>query len=158
MAKGIRQAVNAQFLALAPSRLKGEFGDISNGTLSIGNVAFRKAIMDFQISTFGSNIASASTAYDHAKKAAEKIDPALVAGLGRAEDKKGGRKPGSKNATAEASTVDAPAPVVVEAVVQTYTVVRAKDGEVQGTGLTLDQANVMIEKAAKGKKAKLVIQ
>lgn len=154
MAKGIRPAVRAEFIRLSVQRLSGEFGDISNGTLSIGNVGFRKAVMSFQIDTFGSNVASASTAYNEAKDHAFTIDPALVVGLGREEDKKGGRKAGSKNSS------EAPVAKVEEVtpIVQTYTVVRVKDGEVQGAELTIEQANAMIEKAAKGKKAKLAIQ
>lgn len=159
MAKGIRPAVRAEFIKLSVARLSGEFGDIGNGTLSIGNIGFRKAVMDFQISTFGSNVASAATAYNEAKDHTSKVYPELVAGLGREADKKGGRKPGSKNAgaaTAETTVEEVAAPVVQA--VQTYTVVRVKDGEVQGSDLTLEAANAMIEKAVKGKKAKLAIQ
>lgn len=150
MAKGIRTAVNHTFLLLSAKRLAGEFGDISSGTLSEGNKAFRKEVMCFAIDTFGINIASAATAYNHAFKNASKIAPELVVGLGRSEDKKGGRKPGIKNASN--TTVEE----VIE--VKTYTVARKKDGVIQGTDLTLEAAQAMVDKAFKGKKAALVIQ
>lgn len=96
MAQGICVAAKAQFIALAAQRLAGEFGDISSGTLSKGNIAFRKAVNLYLTDTFKISHASACTAYNWAKEQVTKEQPELVVGLGRAEDKKGGRKPGSK--------------------------------------------------------------
>lgn len=152
MAKGIRSAVNNHFIAMSAKRLAGEFGDTS-GTLAQGNVAFRAEVVGFAIDTFGIKLTSASTAYNHAFKHASKYHPELVAGLGRAADKKGGRKAGVKNT--DSTVAEETAEVVVE--VKTYTVSRKKDGVVQGTGLTLEEAEAMVAKAVKGKKATLVI-
>lgn len=153
MAKGIRSAVNEHFIAMSKKRIAGEFGD-TQGTLSAGNIAFRAEVIGFAIDAFGIKTTSASTAYNHAFKNASTHCPELVAGLGRAADKKGGRKPGVKNTdpTAAEETV---AEAVVE--IKTYTVSRKKDGTVVGTDLTLEEAEALVTKAIKGKKAALII-
>jgi len=151
MAKGIiRASVLDTFINLSTKRLDGEFGDISSGTLSEGNIAFRSAVLEYAISTFNVNRTAAATHYNHAFKKVKAEAPELVVGLGRSDDKKGGRKLGGKNTPRDGS--------MVEQVELTYTVVRAKDGAVVANGVTKTVAEELITKAAKGKKAKLVIQ
>lgn len=95
MDKGIRPACNAKFLSLLPTRVNTREG----------NTAFRKNVIAFVMEDYGTTLASAATHYNcafvEARKAAE-TDATLLAlleGLGRAEDKKGGRKPKSTAAT-----------------------------------------------------------
>ena len=84
MDKGIRPACNAKFLELLPTR----------ANTTAGNTAFRKAVMFFVMEEYGATLASAATHYNHAfKKARENpMLAVMLAGLGRPEDKKGGRK------------------------------------------------------------------
>lgn len=101
MSKGIRPAVEAKFVELAPKRIAGEFGKTDTCT-SPGNTEFRRSVMQFAMSTFGIGVPSAATAYNTALKAVRVKHPELCVNLGRSEDKKGGRKPGtSNNAPAE---------------------------------------------------------
>ncbi len=81
MDKGIRPACNAKFAELLPTRAE------------VGNTAFRKNVMFYVMEEFGITLASAATHYNHAFQAVKAANPELVAGLGRADDKKGGRKP-----------------------------------------------------------------
>ena len=122
MTKGIRAFVNETFNSTLP-RL-GE----------LGNIAFRAEVMNQAIMAFGINVASAATHYNHSLKMAKAANPEAVAGLGRSEDKKGGRKP---------TLVD---------------VVKAKSGEVVATGVTKAAAEAMIAKAIAAKKTKLSIK
>ena len=184
MAKGIRPAVNAKFVELSPKRLAGEFGAIDT-PLAEGNTKFRANVIQFAIDTFTISLASAATAYNKAKQVATEAHPELVVGLGRPEDKKGGRKPGSTNAapvtvpegeaaaeTPAAETPVEPAVPAVDAVVETVVetpaaaaevavvkikVTRVKDGEVVAEVDTMEEAQALVDKAAKAKKAKLQI-
>ena len=122
MTKGIRAFVNDKFNATLPRLTE------------LGNIAFRREVMNAAIMEFGISVASAATHYNHAFKEAKEAAPAAVTGLGRAEDKKGGRKP------------------------TLFTVIKVKDGAVIATGLTKADAEAMIEKAVTAKKAKLAIQ
>lgn len=104
MDKGIRPACNAKFLSLLPTRVNTREG----------NTAFRKNVIAFVMEDYGTTLASAATHYNcafvEARKAAE-TDATLLAlleGLGRPEDKKGGRKP---KATAAATPSVIPSPV-----------------------------------------------
>lgn len=103
MDKGIRPACNAKFLAELPSRVNTREG----------NVAFRKNVMAAVMEDFGITLASAATHYNHAfinAKEVAKTDAViegLLVGLGRPEDKKGGRKPKAKPEAA--AVVDTPA-------------------------------------------------
>lgn len=144
MSKGIRAAVNHKFIEMAKLRIAGEFGSITEGTLSKGNRAFRVAVIEFAMDEFGISLASASTAYNYSFKFVSREIPELVVGLGRAEDKKGGRKP--KQAQVEA---------VVEVKPKVYNVVRVKDGAIVSSGVSEEVANGLVEKATKQKKAKL---
>lgn len=121
MTKGIRAFVNDKFVATLPRLTE------------LGNIAFRREVMNAAIMEFGISVASAATHYNHAFKTAKELTPAAVAGLGRAEDKKGGRKP------------------------TLFTVIKVKDNSVVAEGLTKADAEAMIAKAASAKKAKLAI-
>ena len=81
MDKGIRPACNAKFAELLPTRAE------------VGNTAFRKNVMFYVMEEFGITLASAATHYNHSFQAVKAANPGLVEGLGRADDKKGGRKP-----------------------------------------------------------------
>jgi hypothetical protein len=195
MDKGIRPACNAKFIELLPARVNSREG----------NVAFRKNVMGFVMEQFGATLASAATHYNHAFIDAKKLAEtdatiaAQLAGLGRPEDKKGGRKPKAKPAPDAGSreavlanmqialgktggdAVETPAPAAVitdaaaavglehliagaqteaDAPVDTtapvlHSVRKVSDQTVVAEGLTLDEANALIAKAAQAKKAKL---
>jgi serine acetyltransferase len=87
MTKGIRAYTAAQFNRLLPMRAE------------LGNAGFRKAVMEAAMNVFSISVAGAATHYNFAliaAKAEAKTNPTvatLLEGLGRAEDKKGGRKP-----------------------------------------------------------------
>ena len=152
MSKGIRASVQANFIAMSTARLNGEFGEITN-TLSPGNVKFRRAVCDAAVKDFGISLPSAGSAYNAAFQFCKVNHPELVVGLGRAQDKIGGRK--RKNAdplAAEAGNVTPVEEVLV-------TLVKVKDGSVFATDLTVEEANSLIaEHAAKRNKPKLQIQ
>ena len=144
MDKGIRVNVNAKFVELNVERCAS--------TANTRNKQFRKDVMLWAMEEFEITLASAATHYNHALKLAQVQTPALVADLGRAEDKKGGRKPKS---VAEVTTevndfVDAEfvAP-------ETFAVKKKKDGTVVAEGLTLDDAKALCYKATQAKKAAL---
>lgn len=121
MTRGIREFAVASFAQHLP-RL-GE----------VGNTAFRKAVMGDIIQQFNTSVASAATHYNHALKLQRASAPATVAGLGRPEDKKGGRKP-----------------------IHTVTVVKAKTGEVVAENISRAKGEALIAAAAASKKAKLM--
>ena len=187
MDKGIRPYAVAAFIAQSPTRINTR----------AGNTAFRKTMMAELMEQFGITLASAATHYNHAFIGAKTTHPALVEGLGRPEDKKGGRKPkavvvaaavaailGDAAPVADAAPVDVTPTAVtlsdavqrrfsdaaaaasgleelfatqpdVSPELQTYSVCKAGDKTVVGSDLTLDEANALIAKAAKAKKAKL---
>lgn len=136
MDKGIRPYCNAKFLELNIQRVAG----------TLSNTAFRKSVMCDVMEQFGCTLASAATHYNHAFKEAKKIDNgALVEGLGRADDKKGGRKP--------KAVVNVLTP---EADDQTeFTVRKKSDNSVVAEGLSFEAARALVDKAAAQKKAKL---
>jgi len=82
MDKGIRPHVNAKFVELNNQRNRGE----------LTNTQFRKNVMFDAMEQFGCTLASAATHYNHAFKLVKGLNAELVSGLGRADDKKGGRK------------------------------------------------------------------
>ena len=132
--KGIRVNVNHKFAELLPQRAE------------LGNTRFRAEVIAYAMDEFGITLASAATHYNHAKIEAAKV-PELAAqmeGLGRAEDKKGGRKPKAK--------VEA---VVAEEQQTVFTVKRKKDGAVIAEALSFEAATALVEKATAAKKAKL---
>lgn len=86
MDKGIRPHVNFKFAELNELRRRG----------LLTNVQFRKNVMCDAMEEFGITLASAATHYNHAFKLLKELNAELVDGLGRPEDKKGGRKPKAK--------------------------------------------------------------
>jgi hypothetical protein len=82
MDKGIRPYVNAKFIELNAQRKAG----------TLTNTQFRKNVMCDAMEAFGITLASAATHYNHAFQAVKAATPTEVEGLGRPDDKKGGRK------------------------------------------------------------------
>ena len=138
MDKGIRPAVNRKFVELLPQRAE------------LGNTRFRAEVIAFAMEDYGITLASAATHYNHAFKVAKAV-PELAAtleGLGRAEDKKGGRKPKVKVAGIVAD--------VQQEVQQTeFSVFVKSTGALVAEKLSFDQATTLVAKAASQKKAKL---
>jgi hypothetical protein len=124
MTQGIRAFTNARFTKYLPQLAE------------LTNAGFRKKVMDGVIAKFDIGVASAATHYNHALKMARIETPAAVEGLGRPEDKKGGRP-----------------------VLNPVTVIKAKSGEVVVDGVSRGAAGLLIAKAAAKKGvAKLAIR
>lgn len=123
MTKGIREFTNQTFARTLPQLAE------------LGNTEFRREVMAQTILAFNISEASAATHYNHALKLARAANPDAVAGLGRPEDKKGGRKP-----------------------VHTVDVIKVKTGEVVAAGVSKAKAELLIARAANAKKAKLAIK
>ena len=161
MDKGIRPAARAKFQETLP-QLK-----------ELGNTRFRKTVMSYLMEEFGCTLASAATHYNDAFKFVKANDPASVNGLGRPEDKKGGRK---KKVRPEAAVIvdkavlfidqqmgidsaaehdPVPEPAVQEVAPKTFNVIKVSDGSIVGEGLDSEAAQAMIARALKQKKAKL---
>jgi len=87
MDKGIRAYARTFFAEQNALRVKGE---VYTGPKA--NTAFRKAVMGKLMEEFGVTLASAATHYNEALISTRKATPEAVQGLGRPEDKKGGRK------------------------------------------------------------------
>lgn len=113
MTTGIRAFSNAQFLKFLPQLAE------------LGNAGFRRKVMESVVKKFEISVASAATHYNHSFVQAKIADPASVAGLGRAEDKKGGRP-----------------------VQKPVTVVKIKSGTVVAEGISAAKAKQLIEAAA----------
>lgn len=133
MDKGIRVNVNNKFVELLPQRAE------------LGNKRFRAEVIAYAMDEFGITLASAATHYNHAFKVAKAANPASVEGLGRPEDKKGGRK---RKVVAVAETA-APAEQTV------FTVKRKNDGAVVAENMSFDDATALVAKAKAAKKAAL---
>lgn len=102
----------------------------------LGGAGFRAKVMDSVVRKFDISVASAATHYNHSLKMARLNEPASVDGLGRPEDKKGGRP-----------------------VLNPVTVVKVKTGEVVVDGVSRGAAQILIAKAAMKKTApKLAIK
>lgn len=156
MDKGIRPACNAKFAELLPTRAE------------VGNTAFRKNVMFYIMEEFGITLASAATHYNHSFQACKLASPQLVEGLGRADDKKGGRKPKAKAEVVAPAPLlllgfTAPAPATADdsndagetAPEQTeFTVKKKSDGTVIGT-FNFADATALVAKAKAAKKAAL---
>lgn len=123
MTKGIREFAVSTFNSTLPQRAE------------LGNTKFRAEVMNLIIMAFGVSISSASTHYNHALQLAKKENPTAVEGLGRPDDKKGGRKP-----------------------IHVVDVVKVRNGEVVATGLSRAAAEKLIQAAADNNKAKLKIK
>lgn len=103
MTMGIRAFTGVAFSATLPQLAE------------LGPVAFRREVMDQAIMGFGISVASAATHYNHALKTMRAANPEAVKGLGRAEDKKGGRKPKAKDADGTVVVINAPVEAALEA-------------------------------------------
>jgi hypothetical protein len=136
--KGIRVNVNHKFVELLAERA------------ATGNTRFRANVIGYAMEEFGITLASAATHYNHAFKEAKKVPELaeLLLGLGRPEDKKGGRKPKAK----VVATVDGD---VVEVQQTEFRVLRKSDSAVIAEGLNFEQATALIAKAVAAKKSKL---
>jgi hypothetical protein len=133
--KGIRVNVNYKFKELLPQRAE------------LGNKRFRAEVIGYAMEEFGISISSAATHYNHAFIEAKKLPElaeALV-GLGRAEDKKGGRKPKVKIVVAD----------VAELQQTEFTVKRKSDGAVIAEALSFEAATALVAKAKAAKKSAL---
>lgn len=135
MDKGIRPAVNRKFVELLPQRAE------------LGNTRFRAEVIAFAMEDYGITLASAATHYNHAFKEAKKV-PELAAtleGLGRAEDKKGGRKPKVRIAPDAA----------VELEQTEFSVFVKSTGTLVAEKLSFEAATALVAKAKAAKKATL---
>ena len=141
MDKGIRPACNAKFAELLPQRAE------------LGNTAFRKAVMDSIMENFGCSLASAATHYNHSFKVVKAANPELVEGLGRPEDKKGGRKKKVEIVAASEVVASDLDPLPEEQLL--FTVKKKSDSTVVAEGLTLEDARELCNKAKIAKKAAL---
>lgn len=137
--KGIRAYANAMFLRTLPTRVNDR----------LGNRNFRAAINTELMEQFGIPIHSAATAYNNAFIAAKEAAKTneglakLLEGLGRPEDKKGGRKPKAKTEAVVPSTDNNDAGET--GVEQTeFRVLKKKDNSVVAEGLTLEAAKEMV--------------
>jgi hypothetical protein len=162
MDKGIRPAARNKFVELNELRRRGEAPYVGPKA----NTIFRKNVMCFLMDEFGITLASAATHYNEAFKLVKEATPELVSGLGRPEDKKGGRKPKAKPETAVATTEGTPEggeessedPNLTPDLGEQQTVFKVckkSDGTVVAEGLSFEQAKALVEKAAQAKKAKL---
>lgn len=114
MTKGIREYTNARFAKYLPKFHAGEL----DGT------AFRKKVMEGTVNKFGITPASAATHYNHSLKMQRLADPKSVEGLGRPDDKKGGRP-----------------------VLNPVTVINVRSGKVVAENVSKGQAQIIIAKA-----------
>lgn len=125
MTQGIRSYTNTRFAKYLPQFQSGE----------LSGKDFRAKVMNGAVTKFAITVASAATHYNHALKMQRLADPKSVEGLGRPEDKKGGRKP-----------------------IHTVDVIKVKTGEVVATGVSKGAAELMITTAVAKRKAKLAIK
>lgn len=123
MTRGIREYVNEKFASLLPQRAE------------LGNTKFRAAVMQDAMTVHGISLASAATHYNHTLKFIKETDPTLVEGLGRPDDKKGGRKP-----------------------IHTVQVVKVKDGEAVGERMSMEKAKKLVLASQEKGKVKLMIK
>lgn len=142
MDKGIRPECNRKFAELLPTRVNSREG----------NTAFRKAVIAHVMEAFGATLASAATHYNHsfisAREEAKTNEELalLLLGLGRPEDKKGGRK--KKEAATPGEQVqeemkgddlddEEPIPTL-------FLVKKAKGGEQVGEPCSLEEAKARV--------------
>ena len=161
MDKGIRPAARVKFVELNEQRRRAV--EPYNGTKA--NTLFRKHVMCYLMEEFGITLASAATHYNEAFKLVREATPELVAGLGREEDKKGGRKPKPKEEAVQLTAAEVEGKVEITedpnltpdlGEQQTvFTVKKKANGAVVAEGLSFEQAKALVEKAAQAKKAKL---
>ncbi len=152
MDKGIRPAARNKFVELNEQRRRGD----APYTGPKANTVFRKNVMGYLMEEFKISLASAATHYNEAFKLVKEATPELVSGLGRPEDKKGGRKPKvqAEAAAPAAGEEAAPAAAIEAPKVVLYTV-KKKDGSVVAADLSEEQANELVAKAKAAKKGAL---
>lgn len=142
--KGIRVNVNNKFVELLPQRAE------------LGNTRFRAEVIGYAMTEFEISLASAATHYNHAFIEARKLPELaeLLVGLGRAEDKKGGRKPKvvAVAAVAVSDENDAGETAPAQTV---FTVCKKADGTVVAEGLSFEDATALVARAKAAKKATL---
>lgn len=150
MDKGIRNYANRTFLGLVPRLAE------------LGNRQFRRSVLDSIKEAFDLSELQAATHYNHAFKEARKTHAEFLTGLGRPEDKKGGRK--RKSESVAGDTEPQPIAVDTEEVAgdtepqpSLFTVIRVKDGHVVAQDLNRAEAEQMVERAARQKKARLQV-
>lgn len=114
MTMGIRDWSNNRFAFYLPQLQSNEL----NGT------EFRRKVMDSVVRRFEISLASAATHYNHSLKMQRLADEKSVEGLGRPEDKKGGRP-----------------------VLNPVTVVNARSGKIVADGVSRGAADLLIAKA-----------
>ena len=117
MTQGIRSYANAKFAEMLPKFQ----------TKEMTATQFRAAVMEATIQQFSISINAAATHYNHSLKTTRNTDPASVNGLGRSEDKKGGRK-----------------------VTHPVNVIRVSDGSVVASSISRNKANEMVKAATDG--------
>jgi hypothetical protein len=149
MDKGIRQECNRKFLELLPTR----------ENTRIGNAKFRASVIGHVMEAFGATLAAAATHYNHAfiQAKAMLVDPKVddetkaklttqLEGLGRPEDKKGGRKKKVVEAAALELSDEEKAAALEIAQQQTIFSVKEKNGgALIAEGLSLEEAKAMCE-------------
>lgn len=152
MDKGIRAYCNNKFVELNELRRRG----------LMGNTLFRKSVMADVMEQFGCTLAAAATHYNHAFKTVKELNAELVSGLGRPEDKKGGRK--KKVRVVPGTTYFAPTNVLLltynptpfvdaESLVQdSYTIKSKKTDEVLAQGLSWEAARDVVSSGRFGGK------
>jgi len=145
MDKGIRQEAKRIFAQLLPTRVNTR----------VGNAAFRASVNAHLMESFDCTLAAAATHYNHAfidarKAAAEPGNEELaklLEGLGRPEDKKGGRKPKAKAEATSAPVLllgyDAPKEYV-EATPTLFLVKKKSDGSIVGEFPTQEEAKARV--------------
>lgn len=134
--RGIRVNTFNKFMEMLPLRA------------TIGNTEFRRGVMQYAMAEFDISLAAASTHYNDAFKKVKAANPELVQDLGRAEDKKGGRKPKVK---AEAVVDDGGATAHDMEVQELFNVYNKKTGDLVEAMLTFEQAQ---ERVATGRNTK----
>lgn len=125
MTQGIRAFTNEQFARQLPKFSSKE----------LTGAEFRRRVMEATVAKFGISVASAATHYNHAFKAVKALDASLVEGLGRSDEKKGGRP------------VQNPVTVVV-----------AKSGKVVAEGISAAKARELIQASLAKGKVKLALK
>lgn len=137
--------------------------DLFVSTLStrteVGNTAFRRSITDRLQEEFNMTIASAAATYNIVKKLA--VEQGLCENFGRtpAAPKPAKEPKAKKERKTGKAPVDAAAQAAADAATEgTVRVVRAKDNAVVAEGITIAEAQAMVEQAVKQKKAKLEVE
>jgi hypothetical protein len=164
----IRSFACQRFLELTPTRAGSADRKV--------NTTFRKTITSELMEKFGTTLASAATHYNHAfiearklaQQAGQETLAAALVGLGRPEDKKGGRKkkvPGPAAELPQGTDVALTpeqqqelADDTAKEAAKLYSVYRKKDDELIASDLTREQADELIDKARAAKKAALYLE